>query len=104
MDARCRRLRFQPGAPSSDNNTGKYRENSPRGLWRRQTERESGRVIPKKISDAERLRGNDIFFPQKYPLRLPGPDDDGDVVCVGGLAICWMLSSYWDCSLPNPRP
>lgn len=24
--------------------------------------------------------------------------DDGDVVC-GGLAICWMLSSCWDCSL-----
>ncbi|KAK9518043.1 hypothetical protein VZT92_023371 [Zoarces viviparus] len=29
MDARCRGLREQPGAPSSDNNTGKYRENSP---------------------------------------------------------------------------
>lgn len=71
MDAKCRRLRRQPGAPSSDNNTGKCRENSPRDL-KRQTDRESGRVLPKKINDAEMLRGNNICFSKRYP-RPPGP-------------------------------
>lgn len=104
MDARCRRLRAQPSASSSDNNTGKYREKLTSWSEEETDSGSLGGLSPLKISDAEDFREKRCLFSQKYPRRPPRPDGDGDVVSVGGLAVCWMLSSHWDCSLPNPRP
>lgn len=51
----------------------------------------------KRISDSDQFKGTDgmCFLKMSASSRT---GDDGDVVC-GGLAICWMLSSCWDCSL-----
>lgn len=78
MDARCRRLRGQPGASSSENNTGKYREHSPR-VSEEETDRLRARYPPKRAAMRTMLKVT-VLEPQKYPRRPPGPDDD-----VGGL-------------------
>lgn len=91
-DARCRRSAARPCAHSSDNNTGKHGENSPRGLRRRR----SGRVLSLwNISDVELVRGETIFESPEYPRR-PSPAGwwRWCGVC-GGLAICWMLVSHY---------
>lgn len=84
----------------SDNNNGKYRQNSPRDVGGRRTD--APRSLSRKrkmMSDADQLEGTDrMCFLKMSASSQTGGGDDDDVVC-GGLAICWMLSSFWDYSL-----
>lgn len=66
-----------------------------------QSDRWSAKVLPKKQKKQSATRIDSKGRKRMCFLKMSASSrtgDDGDVVC-GGLAICWMLSSCWDCSL-----